>query len=73
MSLISKHDDVVKKRLVDGPRNATFLGHAIQNELLDIMARKVTEKIQEELCQALYYTIIADETKDISKSSYQLF
>lgn len=29
VNLVSKHDDVVKKRLVDGPRNATFLGHAI--------------------------------------------
>ena len=67
VNLVSKHDDVVRKRLVDGPRNATFLGHAIQNELIDVMAGKVIEKIQEELSQAVYYTLIADETKDISK------
>ena len=64
---VSKHDDVVQKRLSDGPRNATFLGHAIQNELIEVMAGKVTEKIRGELNQASYYTIIADETKDISK------
>ena len=67
VNLLSKHDDVVRKRLVDGPRNATFLGHAIQNELIEVMAGKVIKKIQNELNQASYYTIIADETKDISK------
>lgn len=67
VNLVSKHDDVVKKRLVDGPRNATFLGHTIQNELIQVMAGKIMEKIQQELSQGVYYTIIADETKDISK------
>ena len=42
---LSKYDDVVRKQLVDGPRNATFLGHAIQNELIEVMAGKVNEKI----------------------------
>ena len=67
VSLLSKHDDVVRKRLTEGPRNATFLGHALQNELLAVMAGKVMEKIQAEVCEAHYYTIMADETRDISK------
>ena len=46
VNLVSKHDDVVRKRLVDGPRNATFLGHAIQNELIDVMAGKVIERFK---------------------------
>ena len=39
------------------------------------MAGKVVEKIKDELNQAVLYTIIADETKDISKkkNSYQLY
>lgn len=67
VKLLSKHDETVRKRLEEGPRNATFLGHAIQNELLAVMARMVMEKIQAEIHEAKYYTIIADETKDISK------
>ena len=67
VNLPSKHDDVVRKQLVDGPRNASFLGHAIQNELIEVMAGKMIKKFQNELNQASYYTIIADETKDISK------
>ena len=67
VKLLSKHDEVVKKRLEEGPQNATFLGHDIQNELVAVMGRKVMEKIQAEVCEAQYYTIIADESKDISK------
>ena len=51
----------------NGPRIATFLGYAIQNGLLDVMAERGMEKIKDELHQAVYYTIIADETEDISK------
>ena len=65
VNLVSKHDDVVRKRLVDGPHNATFLGHAIQNEFVQVMAEEIMGKIQQELSQAVYYTIIANETKDI--------
>ena len=66
VKLLSNHE-VVRKRLEEGPRNATFLGHDIQNELVAVMGRKVMEKIQAEVCEAQYYTIIADESKDISK------
>ena len=34
---VSKHDDV-RKRLINGTRIATFLYHAIQNELIEVMA-----------------------------------
>ena len=73
VNLMSKHDDAVRKRLIDGPRNATFLGYAIQNEFIEGMAGKVIEKIKDELHQAVYYTIIADETKDISNISSTIF
>ena len=67
VKLLSKHDDIIKKRLEAGPQNATFLGHDIQNELVAVMRRKIIEKIQAEVSEAQYYTIIADESKDISK------
>lgn len=52
VKLVSRHDEIVQKRLTDGPRNATFLGYAIQNELIEVMSVKVMEKIQDELNQA---------------------
>ena len=38
MVLQSRHDDVMKQRLKEGPRNASWLSHEIQNELLSSMA-----------------------------------
>ena len=67
VKLLSKHDEIVKKRQEEGPQNATFLGHDIQNELAAVLGRKVIDEIQVEVSEAQYYTIIADESKDISK------
>ena len=64
---MSRHNDVVRKRLDEGPRNASWLGHHIQDELIQIMADTVLSSITAELQEASFYTIIADETKDISK------
>jgi len=44
VSLLSKLDNVVRKRLTEGPWSTTFLGHALQNELLAVMAGNVMEK-----------------------------
>ena len=67
VKLLSKHDDIIKKCLEEGSQNATFLGHDIQNELVAVMGRKIIEKIQTEVSDAQYYTIITNESKDISK------
>ena len=58
---------MVRQRLEEGPWNASFLGHDIQNDLLAVMAGMVMEKIRVEVSDAQYYTIIAYETKDVSK------
>ena len=68
MVLQSRHDDAVRKRLREGPRNASWLGHDMQNELISAMAQWVLCKIIAEVKSARYFTIIADETKDVSKS-----
>lgn len=52
---------------MEGPRNASYLGHVIQNELLEVMAGEVKKTIENELHEATYYTLIVDELKDISK------
>lgn len=64
---LSRHDSVVQRHLMEGPRNASYLGHATQNEILEIMAGLVRQKIQSEVCNARFYTLIVDESKDISK------
>ena len=66
--LLSRSNEVVKNRLTSGPRNATWLGHHIQNSLISLLASSVQEMIKSELRSAQYFTLIADETKDVSKT-----
>ena len=72
MLLLSQSIDIVRQRMISGLKNATWLGHDIQNSIISLLAESLRWKIREKLHAARYFTIIADETKDISKSE-QLF
>ena len=67
LKLIGGHDEVVRKRLEEGPGNAKYTAPEIQNELLDLMAEMVLNRITSEIQKAQYFSLIVDETKDISK------
>ena len=56
--LRSRHDELFKKKLATGPRNASWLGHDMQNELLSTMAQFVSAKITAEVKESKYYTLI---------------
>lgn len=64
--LIAEKDSIVRKKIT-GPRNARYLHPTIQNELLSIMAALVREGIAHSI-KGSPFSIIADETKDLSKS-----
>ena len=51
----------------DIPNNAKFTSPHIQNSLINIMASGVQEIICNNICAAGFYSLLADETKDISK------
>lgn len=72
MVLQSRSNETVKQKLGKqklgtGPKNATWLGHDMQNSIISLFADSVRAMIRYELQSAKYYTITADETKDISK------
>ncbi len=67
LELVCEHDSVVNKRLHDGPRNAVYTSHNIQDELISILAKQVRVKDCEEVTAAGYYSIIADESRDLAK------
>jgi len=67
MKVISLFDNVVKKKM-NGPKNARYLHHSIQKELIHIMASMIINKIFSELDKSMYFAIIIDETKDITKT-----
>ena len=64
LDLVAKHDSVVEQRLLHGPRNAIYTS---QNTILNIMAKIVRSKICSSVKQAGFYSVLADETKDLSK------
>ena len=67
ISLVAKHDPVVAERLFHGPRNAVYTSPKMQNDIINIMARIVRQKICTSVQEAGFYSILADETKDMSK------
>ena len=58
MVLLSRNNDTVRQKLTSGPRNATWLGHDIQNSLISLLADKVRVMLKKEVQSA----------KDVSKS-----
>ena len=67
LHLLGKHDTVVMEYVKEGPRNATYTSLEIQNSLLKFMASMVRKQICLSVQRAGPFTILADESKDISK------
>lgn len=68
LNLVAAHDPIVHQRLQEGPRNAVYTSGDIQNTLLHVMGEMVREKICAEVKDAGVYSILADESKDSSKT-----
>jgi hypothetical protein len=73
LHIISNHDTVIKGRLHDGPRNALYPSHHIQDELLKILSEKVIQIICQKVKQAEFYSIIVDESRDTAKQEQMSF
>lgn len=67
MFLLSRHVPVVAQRLSEFKSSATWLCAAFQNEIIHFLASEVRSMIEKELHEAKYFTVLVDETKDISK------
>ena len=67
LSVVARHNPVTAERIQYGPAIAKYTHHTIQNAFLDIMMDMTLEQIQEELCKAVYFTVLADESKDTRK------
>ncbi len=67
LDVIANHDDIIMKKLQSGSQNATQNSPDIQNTLLNIMADMVRNSICLSVQQAQMFSLLVDETKDISK------
>ena len=51
----SATDPIVKSILDDSANNATYMSHHVQNELLNIMANQIREKVSAEVISKNFY------------------
>ena len=65
-NLVAEHDEIVHARL-HGAQNAKYTHSSVQNALISIMSDLILSDIKEEILQVEFYSIIADETNDLSK------
>ena len=73
LELVASHDKIVKEKLTCRPRNAIYTSPIIQNELLHIMSEMVQSTICCKIREAGLFSILVDETKDISKKEQITF
>nr|XP_047124137.1 uncharacterized protein LOC101241093 [Hydra vulgaris] len=65
--MLAKFDPVMQKHLALADTSDHYCGKNIQNELIDLMSQKVNDEIINRVLKAVYYSIIADCTPDISR------
>ncbi|KAF0702097.1 52 kDa repressor of the inhibitor of the protein kinase-like, partial [Aphis craccivora] len=66
---INSGDSILEKHLKTTHSKATYISPIVQNELIDCCSTIVTEIILKEIKETKFYSVIFDETTDISHSS----
>lgn len=67
LSLVVRHDSTLSARFYEGSLVSRYTCHEIQNEILATLARMTRDQIIDEVKTAGYFSVMADETKDLSK------
>lgn len=62
----AKGDEIFKNSLEKAPKNASYISLFIQNELINIIGKEIQKNIVKEVNEAGFFSILADETTDIS-------
>lgn len=76
VELLGKYDNNMKEhlnRITTQKLNLTYCSKDIQNELINLMASKVLEIIQQKVQDAKYFSVILDCTPDVSHSEKMSF
>lgn len=60
-------DTVLKDHILHSPLNAMYVSPEIQNELIETIGSLIRKDIIKRISQSKYFTILADETTDISQ------
>ena len=73
VDLLAKHDSIIHDRLTNGPQNAQYTSHGIQNQLLHILGNRVRNGLCQAVRSAGVFSILVDETKDFAKQEQMCF
>ncbi|XP_076658585.1 52 kDa repressor of the inhibitor of the protein kinase-like [Halictus rubicundus] len=66
---IDSGDIALQQHLESSKSNATYISKTVQNELIDVCAEIIQENILQNVREAKYFSILFDETTDISHIS----
>ncbi|KAI6648723.1 Zinc finger MYM-type protein 1-like [Oopsacas minuta] len=73
LTFIGNHDQIVGKRIKEGPQNVKYTSPEIQNELLGVMGDMVLQTISNEVQKVGIYSLLANEPKiSVRSSNFQL-
>ncbi len=73
VDLLAIYDPILNDRLTNGPQNAQYTSHGIQNQLLHLLGEKLRNTICRLVRSAGVFSILADETKDSAKQEQMSF
>lgn len=68
LNLVVRHDPKISTRFRDSSLLSRYTSHDIQNEIFETLAAMMREQIIDEIKSAMYFSVLADETKDLSKT-----
>ena len=67
LDLVARYDDCFRRSYEGGARNAVYTSPNIQNQLATIMGNMVRKIICSDVRDVVYYSLLVDESKDVSK------
>lgn len=68
--MIAKFDQVIQEyvsRIKNGGNYDHYLGHQIQDELIELIAQQIRQQIVEDIKETKYFSTMMDCTPDVSK------
>ena len=68
LQFAATHDPVIANRVKNGPKNEKYTSSSMQNEIIETLSYMVLDEIVENVQRARFFTIQADETKDVRKT-----
>ena len=68
LSFRAETDEALRKHLENAPKNACYLSPTIQNGFIEICGDFIRKDIVDSCKKAKYFTVLVDETTDISTS-----